>query len=81
MAVLCLIFGSCVCSPRRRIICSRRIKERRWNVSIDDIQAIERNFRPRYPIDDPRHVVTKEDAEKAKTEFLLEKLKDYTKVR
>lgn len=38
------------------------------------------NFRPRYPRDDPRHVVTKEESERSKREFILKKLKDFTKV-
>jgi len=81
--LLCtLLMGPCVFFPRQRIICFRRIRQRRWNVATDDIvrrSVLGGNFRPRYPRDDPRHVVTKEEAEKSKREFLLKRLKDYTK--
>lgn len=84
LAVLCLMIGPCVVFPRSRIICWKRIQQRRWNVSTDDIEEMQfrdRGFRPRYPVGDPRHIVTKEEAEKAKRTFLFGKLKDYTMVR
>ena len=85
--LLCIliVMGPCVFFARQRIICFRRIRQRRWNVATDDIA--EPSFlrgeivRLRYPRDDPRYVATKEDAEKINLESLLEQLKEYTKVR
>ena len=85
LLVCVLIMGPCMVFPRQRVICVRRIRQRRWNVATDDIA--EPSFlrgeivRLRYPRDDPRYVATKEDAEKINLESLLEQLKEYTKVR
>ena len=68
--------------PRQRIICFRRIRQRRWNVATDDIvhpSILGGEIRQR--ADDSRYIVTKEDAEKINMESLLKQLKDYTKVR
>ena len=63
----------------------RRIRQCRWNVETADIDVNSgphsRDFTRRYPRDDPRHTATKEDAEKAKKEYILGKLQEYTKVR
>jgi hypothetical protein len=63
----------------------RRIRQRRWNVATDDIALRSefhgRDFRLRYPRDDPRYVATEEEAEKIIMESLRKQLKGYTKVR
>mmetsp|Transcript_3843 Transcript_3843/g.5863 ORF Transcript_3843/g.5863 Transcript_3843/m.5863 type:complete len:320 (+) Transcript_3843:76-1035(+) len=81
--LLCtLLMGPCVFFPRQRIICFRRIRQRRWNVATDDIahsSTLDGEIRQR--ADDSSYVVatSKEDAEKINMEYLLEQLKDYTK--
>jgi len=81
-----VIFLPCLIFPRHRALCFKRIRERRWNVSMDDEDQIGSsmigggNFRRRYPRDDPRYHVTKEESESLKREFILEKLQYFTKV-
>ena len=79
-----IVFLPCLIFPRFRVLCFKRIRERRWNVSIDDDQIESiiggSNFRRRYPSDDPRYFVTEEESERLKREFILKKLKDFTKV-
>jgi hypothetical protein len=73
----------CYIFPRKRALCFKRIRERRWNVSIEDHQigsVLEGNLRPRYPPGDPRHVVTKEESEKSKRDFIYKRLQNFTKV-
>jgi len=77
---LVLVLLPCCIYRRFRIIYCRRIRQRRWNVSTDDIEPDPRPFMRRYPRSDPRHVASAEDAEHAKKEYILGKLKDFTKV-
>ena len=77
-----LIMGSCMVFPRQRVICFRRIRQRRWNVATDDIAEISiLGGEIRQRANDSSYVATKEDAEKINLESLLKQLKDYTKVR
>ena len=84
LLVFCiLIIGPRVFFPRQRIICFRRILQRRWNVATDDI------VHPSFPLggeirqraNDSSYVATKEEAEKINMESLLKQLEGYTKVR
>ena len=84
LLVCVLIMGPCMVFPRQRIICFRRIRQRRWNVATDDIaepSILGGEIRQRYPRDDPRYVATEEEAEKIIMESLRKQLKGYTKVR
>lgn len=52
----------------------------------DDIEEDSRpmfrtNFTRRYPRDDPRYILTPEDAEVTKKKYILRTLKECTKVR
>lgn len=78
-----VVFLPCYIYPRQRALCFKRIRERRWNVSIEDHQigsVLEGNLRPRYPPGDPRHAVTKEESEKSKRDFISKRLQNFTKV-
>ena len=82
LLVCVLIMGPCMVFPRQRVICFRRIRQRRWNVATDDIaepSILGGEIRQR--ANDSRYVATKEDAEKINLESLLEQLKESTKVR
>jgi len=51
-----------------------------WQWDVEDPNQAS-TLRARYPRDeDPRQIAAKEDAEKAKKEYILGKLQDYTKV-
>lgn len=83
LAGISLIFGPCLCFKKSRMICFRRIKLLRWNVPTDDLRDtsyLRENFTPRYPRDDPRHVVTEAASNESKKNFITEQLKNYTKV-
>jgi len=72
------ILASCCCCVSQRRLCLRRLRMWQWDVE-DPNQAS--TLRARYPRDeDPRQIAAKEDAEKAKKEYILGKLQDYTKV-
>ena len=82
LLVCVLIMGPCMVFPRQRVICVRRIRQRRWNVATDDIaepSILGGEIRQR--ANDSRYVATKEDAEKINLESLLKQLKESTKVR
>ena len=83
--LLCiLILVPCIVFPRQRIICYRRIRQRRWNVATDDIAETSVNggeISQRNPRDGQRYIATEEETEKINKESLLKQLKDYTKVR
>lgn len=83
LAGISLIFGPCLCFKKSRMICFRRIKLCRWNVPTDDLRDtsfLRETFQPRYPIDDPRHVVTEAASNESKKNFITGQLKNYTKV-
>lgn len=63
---------------RSRIICMRRIRERRWNVRTDDIQ--EEQIIPRYSPDDPRYNPSKEEALEKKRSYMLQQLVGFSMV-
>lgn len=58
---------------RSRIICMRRIRERRWRVRVDDIEG-EEVIIPRYSPDDPRYNPSKEEALETKKAYVLQQL-------
>ena len=55
----------------------------RWNVPTDDLRDtsfLRETFQPRYPRDDPRHVVSEAASNVSKKKFITGQLKNYTKV-
>ena len=80
ITAIIFIFVPCFCCVTQRRVCMRRIRQRQWDVDTDDIEEPNPVFTLRYPRGDPRHTATKEDAEKAKKEYIIGKLQDYTKV-
>ena len=55
----------------------------RWNVPTDDLRDtsfLRETFQPRYPRDDPRHVVAEAASNESKKNFITGQLKNYTKV-
>eukprot|EP00551_Chaetoceros_affinis_P005919 CAMPEP_0203663082 /NCGR_PEP_ID=MMETSP0090-20130426/811_1 /ASSEMBLY_ACC=CAM_ASM_001088 /TAXON_ID=426623 /ORGANISM="Chaetoceros affinis, Strain CCMP159" /LENGTH=370 /DNA_ID=CAMNT_0050525947 /DNA_START=116 /DNA_END=1228 /DNA_ORIENTATION=- len=72
-----------IATRQRRMLCYRRITERTWNVEGVEVSSVlpnSRVIRRRYPIGDPRHRYTKEDADNETEKFILEKLAPFTKV-
>jgi hypothetical protein len=75
-----------ISTRQRRQLCRRRIIERRWNIEGSDNDVMtsvlpvpHANLVRRYPIGDPRHRLTKKEAEEELKKFLIEKLTPFTK--
>jgi hypothetical protein len=77
LAIIMLFFPCIFRQTTRRLWC-RRIRQRRWNVDSHDIYSEQ--FVRRYPIGDPRHIVSNEEAEKMKKEYIVQELSQFTKV-
>lgn len=83
-ALFVLLICPFVLSKRRRKLCYRRFVERDW--SSNDEDAGGATFLPHsrivrsYPIGDPRHKFTQEEAEDEMKRFILDKLDPYSKV-
>ncbi len=83
-------FGLCMSNRRFWRVCWRRTCRLQWNVPTHDIDEQERqrtnnyvfdsSFVPRYPPGDPRHVITKEQAEQMKKDYISRRLQGFTKV-
>ncbi len=87
---IALTFALCMSNRRFWRVCWRRICRLQWDVPTDDIDEQERqrahnhvfdtSFVPRYPPGDPRHVITKEQAEQMKKDYISRRLEGFTKV-
>ncbi len=86
-----LVISPCVVNRRFRRVCWRRTRLLRWNVPTDDIDENEREhasanhifnsaFAPRYSPGDPRYIITHEQAEKMKKDYISESLEGFSKV-
>lgn len=77
-----LIICPFVATRERRSLCYRRIVERSWNIDgvrtpsiIPSVNIVVRS----YPVGDPRHRFTKEEAKEETKKFILEQLEPFTK--
>lgn len=73
-------------NKRRRTLCYKRCIERHWNISNEEGDDDNMTFIPherivrKYPVGDPRHKLTPEEAEEETKKYILNKLEPYSKV-